>query len=57
VRLALPNQTVEPTGAPRWDLHAPSDSMITGFGGRQARAPVAHFSRSAQGFIRRHSAI
>jgi hypothetical protein len=40
------NQPVEPTGAPRWDFHAPGDSKVMGFGGRQARAPVAHFSRS-----------
>jgi hypothetical protein len=43
-----PNQTVEPTGAPRWDFHAPGESKIPGFGGRQARAPVAHFSRSPE---------
>jgi hypothetical protein len=43
-----PNQTVEPTGAPRWDFHAPGESKIPGFGGRRARAPVAHFSRSPE---------
>jgi hypothetical protein len=42
-----PNQTVEPTGAPRWDFDAPGNSKVPGFGGRQARAPVAHFSRWA----------
>ena len=40
-----PNQTVEPTGAPRWDVHAAGDSKVLGLGGRQARPPVAHFSR------------
>jgi hypothetical protein len=40
-----PNQTVEPTGAPRWDSDAPGNPKVLGFGERQARAPVAHFSR------------
>jgi hypothetical protein len=44
----MANLTVEPTGAPRWGIHAPGDSASTGFGERQARAPVAHFSRSAK---------
>jgi hypothetical protein len=43
---SLPNQPVEPTGAPRRDFRAPGNSKVLGFGGRQARAPVAHFSRS-----------
>jgi hypothetical protein len=39
-------KTVEPTGAPRWAFDAPGESKVPGFGDHQARAPVAHFSRS-----------
>jgi hypothetical protein len=43
-----PNQALEPTGAPRWHFRAPGKSKVPCFGWRQARAPVAHFSRWAR---------
>ncbi len=46
--MRTPNQTVEPTGAPHWGFDAPGDSKVPGFGGRHARALVAHLSRSAE---------
>jgi hypothetical protein len=42
------DKAVEPTGALPCSFDATGDLGVTGFGGRHARAPVAHLSRSAE---------
>jgi hypothetical protein len=51
------NQTVAPIVATRWDFHAPGVPKVLGCGGRQARAPVAHFSRYLRLAMTRLAAI